>query len=98
MSFAVKKMDMNNCRKIVIKSFAEVGKNRIESHDTKKQQFETKTRAKNKCRKTTAELPQNSYFAVLEKCRKIMPQNPPPIRGGGVFCGINVFGYFFQPA
>jgi hypothetical protein len=98
MTFAAKKMNMNNCRKTAIKSFAEVGKNRIVSHDTTKQQFETKTRAKNNCRKIAAEVPQKSYFAVLEKCRKILPQNPPPIRGGGVFCGSNVFGYFFQPA
>jgi hypothetical protein len=84
MSFAAKKMDMNKCRKTAIKSFAEVGKNRIESHDTTKQQFERKTLAKNKCRKTAAKVPQNSYSAVLEKCRKILPQNPPPIRGGGI--------------
>ncbi len=90
-------MDMNKCRKTAIKSFAEFGKNQIKPDETTIQQFATKTQHQKKCRKTTAELPQNSYFAVLEKCRKIMPQNPPPIRGG-VFCGINVFGYFFQPA
>ena len=77
MTFAAKKMDLNKCRKTAIKGFAEVGKNRIELHDTTKQQFETKTLAKNKCRKTAAEVPQKSCFAVRENCRKSMPQNPP---------------------
>ncbi len=89
-------MDMNKCRKTAIKSFAEFGKNQIKPDETTIQQFATKIRTKNKCRKTTAEVPQKSYFAVLEKCRKILPQNPPPIRGGGYFAAVMFAATFFN--
>ena len=55
-----------------------------------------KTRAKNKCSKIAAEVPQNSYYADLEKCRKILPQNPPPIRGGGYFAAVMFSATFFN--
>ncbi len=91
-------MDMNKCRKTALQTFCGGLENQIKTDGTTIQQFATKIRTKNKCRKTTAEVPQNSYSAALEKCRKILPQNPPPYKGGGVFCGSNVFGDFFQPA